>query len=187
MGITSNIGANINEGPRIHDGTGGCELGSQRGGVKQRRKRRKGAHWGRASSEKGAKRMEDPGECDRRWRLCACRKRENRHKIEDRFLLRISTTQLKHRHHHQHRHVHLQAFRCNPLRRCCTVRRDWSALPSSFVPRQHHLTSVPDQGAKRNSDGGISFRSIPIQVCISRCLEAGGNRLNCDVKCLDNN
>jgi hypothetical protein len=32
MGITSNISANINEGPRIHNGTGSWELGSQRGG-----------------------------------------------------------------------------------------------------------------------------------------------------------
>ena len=56
---------------------------------------------------------------------------ENRYKIEDGFLSKASTTQLK---HHRHRHVQVQAFRRYPLRCHCARRRHRSVLSSSVVP-----------------------------------------------------
>jgi hypothetical protein len=79
---------------------------------------------------------------------------QERYKIRDEFLSRLSTTQLK---HHQHRHVHLQVLRCNLLHRRCACRSHRSVLPLFVLP--HRLTRRLDRSAKRSPDaGGLSAR-----------------------------
>ena len=138
----------------------------RRRGVKLQRERRRGANWGCVSSEREGEERSDwkAGEeaiSGGTLRLLVLAGNENGYKIEDGFLSRTSTTQLKHHYHRQHRHVHLQVFRWHPLRRRRARCRHRSVLPSSVVPGQRQLTRRVGQGLKRGSDAESVSLSQP--------------------------